>query len=233
MQYVVLARHGQSEANLRLEKTPDGLYYSRSSSDPAVPLTAQGKRQGSEIGRRLSRMFPPQRPLKRAYYTRFARVEQTLTRIERELGYTVERVCDPRIEKRSYGDFWNLTRLGVQQLHPHEWQRYQQQGDLLYRAPGGGENYFDLFARVDDFIDSQVLPTRDNLLIVTHSVVLLSFQRRLEGLSDEEVHQQYEATTLPNAHIVVYCRKRGSSQFHRCDDEQIGVDSPGLTKETR
>ncbi len=49
------------------------------------------------------------------------------------------------------------------------------------------------------------MPAAENMLVVTSSVVVLAFRRKLEGLSDAEVVKQYEAQTVPNAHTYAYC----------------------------
>lgn len=214
-QYLVLVRHGQSEANLRLASSPDGLYYSNSGSDPLVPLTQLGLVQGDAVAKHLRKRFRRSRRIVRVYHNEYQRVEQFADRVAARLGYDVERLCDARLNKRSYGDFWNLTYHGVQTLHPQEWERYQTEGAFLYRPPGG-ENYPDVFARVDDFVDERVKPSSENQVIVTSSVVLLSFIRKFEQLSDEELIRQYESQAVPNAYIVVYCRDSADQPWRRC-----------------
>lgn len=216
-QYLVLGRHGESEANAGLTKSTDGLYYSNSGSDPAVPLTALGRRQGDAVATKLSTLFPSERKIVRAFHNDYTRVESFAGIITGGIGYDVERRCDSRLNKRSYGAFWNLTYKGVRELHAEEWQRFQEQGTLHYRPPGGGENYPDVFSRVDQFIEQEVMPATDNLLIVTSSVVVLSFIRNFEQLSDEEVVRQYEAQSVPNAHYFVFCRDGAGSPWRRCE----------------
>lgn len=223
-QYLALVRHAQSEANLRLAKTPDGLYYSLSGSDPSVPLTRLGRRQARNAGRLLARLFPRQRPLLRIYHTHYARVTQTMSRIRGNLGYRVEPVCDHRLSKRNYGKFWNLTHNGVEQLFPEEWLRYLADGEMFYRPPEGGENYPDVFARADNFFEEVLLPNPQNTVIVTHSLVVLALMRRLEGLSDDEAVTQYNESSLQNAQVIVYCRRlsrkgKPLSDWQRCDLE--------------
>lgn len=224
--YVVLVRHGQSESNELLACTEDGFFYSNSGSDPSIPLTPTGVQQGAEVGARLARMFPAERPLKRLFHTAFDRVLQTADQIELQLPYAVPRTLDRRLDKRNYGTFWNMTRLGVEHLHPEEWQRYSVEGDLLYRPPNG-ENYPDQFARVDEFIEETLSSGDDDVLIVAHLMTLLAFKRNLEGISDEEVLRLYEAMSLPNAHILIYCQGE-DGRWVACDDESIGTMSPHL-----
>lgn len=218
-QYLVLARHGESEANANLASSSCGLYYSNSGSDPAVPLTDRGLSQGAQVAQQLALRFPPERKIVRVFHNQFERVRQFAAAVTSGLGYDVEQICDARLNKRSYGMFWNLTYEGVQSLHPEEWERFCQDGPLLYRPPQGGENYPDVFARVEEFFAQEIMPARENLLVITSSVVVLSFMRFLENLEDEEVVRQYEAQAVPNAHLIVYCRSAGSDSWRRCSDK--------------
>lgn len=219
-QYLVLSRHGQSEANLQLLASSDGLFYSNSGSDPLVPLTDIGSQQGQALARLLASMFPAHRKLSHVFENEFERVRQFADCIVPNLGYEVQRTCDPRLNKRSYGRFWNLTYKGVQELHPEEWLRFSKDGSLLYRAPDGGENYPDVFARVDDFINELVNPSSENLLVITSSVVVLSFIRNFEHLSDEELLHRYENQSVSNAEIIVYFRDAADEPWQRCTLDQ-------------
>ena len=205
-QFLALVRHGQSEANVAIQRETDALYYEIPGSDTSVALTGQGNREAFDAGCRLSSMLPANTGFDTLFLSPFVRVRQSADELERGLGYAPPRIEDTRLEKRSYGDFWNLTYRGVQQLHPAEYARFQQQGHLLYRPPGG-ENYPDVFTRVEQFIEEQVNPSSGNLLVVTHSVVVLSFQRVFDGLPDAEVLRRYETVALPNGHIVLYSRR--------------------------
>lgn len=216
-QYLVLGRHGESEANAGLTKTACGLYYSNSGSDPTVPLTVVGLQQGETVSRRLAQLFPSERPIHRAFDNDYKRVQSFADKVIGGIGYPVRRLRDPRLNKRSYGNFWNLTYRGVRELHPHEWKRFEEMGPLNYRPPQG-ENYPDLFTRVDEFIEQEIQPNSENTLVVTSSVVVLSFMRRLENLSDEEVLRQYESQCVNNAQLVIYCRDAVDGPWRRCDE---------------
>lgn len=214
-QCLVVARHGESEANAALVAEQDPLYYSVSSSDPVVPLTAAGAVQAQLLGVQLAAVFPPMRPLSRIYHTGFRRVVQTADAIDAALGYPVERVVDERLNKRNYGLFWNLTRHGVKVLHPDEWESYLQEGELHYRPPGG-ENFLDVFQRVDQFIDSELAEASGNVLVVTHLMPALCFRRRFEALGDSEVMRHYEERLVQNADALIYRRRSSIEQWQPC-----------------
>lgn len=215
-QYLAVVRHEESQANVVTQIPTDEHFYSVAGSDPEVGLTANGSSHGPTTGQRLARIFPPEAPVDRVVLSPFRRVRESADRIEAGLGYAPPRLEDSRLSKRSYGAFWNLTYKGLQELHPEEHQRYLQMGKFLYRAPGGGENYPDVFARVAAFIEEVVAPSRENLLVVTHSVVMLALQRQFEGLSDEEVVRMYEQVEIPNGQIMLYRREDPSRPWERC-----------------
>ncbi len=219
-QYLVLVRHGQSEANASLTQTPNALYYSTSGSDPAIALTPTGQRQANELATLVAARFSRARQFDRLYCTDFRRVQQTADAIEQALGYKATRSIDPRLNKRSYGKFWNLTRHGVSQLFPDEYKYYLREGDLNYRPPEG-ENYPDVFSRINDFVTNELSCTRAHALVVTHSVVLLAFQRLFEGIADEVVLSRYEAMELPNCAVLTYCREtmHNPGAWMRCPDD--------------
>jgi broad specificity phosphatase PhoE len=223
-QYLVVARHPQSEANAELKISADGLYYSLRGSDMLVPQTAKGRRQGQRMGERIARMFPPERKLHHIHHSDFLRVRQALPPITNRLAYEVPTTVDVRLHKRSYGRFWNLTHRGVEALHPDEWRRYMELGDhrdLHYRAPEGGENYLDLIARVCEFIREVVMPSEENKLVLTHSAVVLAMQLCLDGMDVVELVRQYEAQTLPNAHIITYKREHTGERWQRCNPRSL------------
>jgi broad specificity phosphatase PhoE len=213
-QFLALVRHGLSRANVAIQIPTDSHYYPINGSDRDVSLVPEGFTQSEEAGRLLLERFPANAPLHRSFISPFRRIRETADKIDETLGYTPSRTEDPRLEKRSYGDFWNMTYKGVEELHPAEHQQYRTQGPLLYRAPNG-ENYPDVFARVDSFIADVVEPSTDNILVVSHAVVILSFERAFEGLSDEDVLSRYEAQSLPNGHIVLYTRSGPGDRWRR------------------
>lgn len=210
--YLVVARHGQSFANRRLKKEKNGIKYSLAGSDASIGLTARGKNQARNSGNKLQSLFFGENRFRRMYANRFERVRQTGRLMRSRFDYSVECIEDKRLEKRSYGVFWNLTYRGVQELYPSEYAIFQSLGPLRYRPPGG-ENYNDLFERVQDFCDEEALASFDgNQLVVTSSAVMLTFRRLFAGLSDADLVEQYESMHIGNGDFDVY-------EF----DEQLGT----------
>lgn len=206
-QLLAVSRHGHSDANAALEQeAEDALHYSVAGCDRNVGLTRLGEKQGTASGVIIRGLLTDDdAPFTKVRCTRFRRVQRAARLIVNELPNKPKIRTDDRLNKRLYGDFWNLTRRGVQVLHPAEWDLYQKQGDFLYRPPNG-ENYPDLYARVDNYVDEEIDPSTENMIIVTHSVVALALMRRFEGLSDDEVVRMYEEQTLANGVVILYER---------------------------
>lgn len=214
-EYLALLRHGETLPNILVEEQAQGHFYEVSGSDQTVTLTDVGVQQISNAGKVLARLFPAANPLARIVTSRYKRTHQSADGVEIELGYSPERVEDGRFDKRSYGDFWNITYLGVQELYPDEYARFLAEGPINY-APPNGENYPQLFARVGEgLVDVSTLP--GNTLIVCHLVSFLAVQRELEGHADDEVHANYESTALPNAHLRLYKRENASDPWQQVD----------------
>jgi len=210
--YLVVARHGQSFANRRLKKEKNGIKYSLAGSDASIGLTARGKNQARNSGNKLQSLFFGENRFRRMYANRFERVRQSGRLMRSRFDYSVECVEDKRLEKRSYGVFWNLTYRGVQELYPSEYAIFQALGPLRYRPPGG-ENYNDLFERVENFCDEEALASFEgNQLVVTSSAVMLAFRRLYAGLKDAELVEMYENMHIGNGDFDVY-------EF----DEQLGT----------
>jgi 2,3-bisphosphoglycerate-dependent phosphoglycerate mutase len=201
--HLVLIRHEESCANAALNNPADELYYRVSGSDISVDLTDHGELRSVELGKQLAERFDQSNPITVAISSRYKRAIRTKENIIAALPYSVSCSTDERLNKRSYGKFWNLTYTGVASLHPLEFERYRREGSFFYRPPDG-ENYPDLFQRSDQFFDSTLVNTSENLLVVSHLVVLLALMRRLEALPDSDVMQMYDNSALPNGTVLVY-----------------------------
>ncbi len=212
-QYLALVRHGESFANVCTGQPTDALYYSICGSDKRVGITPRGRKQVAYSGTLLARMFPSDNPIEAISVSEFARVHKSAVVIAGKLGYGTSIVCDPRLNKRSYGRFWNLTYRGIRELFPREAKLYEELGPIKYRPPEG-ENYNDLFGRVKESFDV-VSGRSGNQVVVGHLAVILAIRRIIEGLSDAEVVRQYETVSIPNGFILLYEREPNESQWRR------------------
>lgn len=202
--YLVVVRHGESFANRRLRKDKDGIKYSLAGSDASIGLTPRGKRQAINTGKRLNKLFAGVNRFRSMTINRFERVRQTGSLIAGHFDYELLSTEDARVEKRSYGKFWNLTYRGVRELYPDEYSIFETLGPFKYRPPGG-ENYYDLFERIEEFGDERAIASREgNQLVVTSSAAMLAFRRTYAGLADEKLVEMYESMAIRNGDFDIY-----------------------------
>ena len=84
-----------------------------------------------------------------------------------------------------FGVLVGLTKLGIEKRYPHEAERKKRDGKYYYR-PLGGESYPDVNQRVHAFLGMLIRECPgENVLVVCHSVIVLSFRRLLERLSEK------------------------------------------------
>ncbi len=195
---LVVMRHAQSEANLHRERldradSPE-THVHIATRDVDVPLTDEGRRQAGETGRDLSSQF-----------------RDTADLVVAALAPPPPCIIEERIREREFGVLEGLTRRGVRQLHPQEVERKQRVGKYYYRPPGG-ESYPDVNLRVHSLLGTLV---RENagqrILVVTHSVVVLSFRRLLERLDEDKVLELDRHDEPKNASLSVYASVSGET----------------------
>jgi probable phosphoglycerate mutase len=215
-QYLALMRHGHSYANAAIKQGADSQYYSVSGSDQDVEIDARGRVEVACAAKTLASLFPSAHPISAIWTSPFKRVMQSADTVLTALGYPLSRSADARLSKRSYGKFWNLSYKGVEEFFPEENKRFCFEGPIDYRPPEG-ENYPDLFDRADKFFDEHLAKSTGNVLVLTHLVVVLAFQRRIEQLPDQEVLQRYEQSAIANATVILYRRRNENQswQFYR------------------
>jgi broad specificity phosphatase PhoE len=220
--YLAIMRHGHSHANAAVKQKVDAHFYPVSGSDQAIELDERGELEVACAAKFLNG-FAGLR-ISQIWTSPFKRVVQTSERLVAGLGYAPTITQDQRLAKRDYGAFWNLTYRGVEELFPEEHKKFVAQGKLLYRPPGG-ENYEDLFQRVDGFYDSHVAPSKDTLLVVTHLAVVLALQGKLDKVSHDEIIDRYDNSAVANGTVRLY-RRAGANEPWQFFQEFVPVGGP-------
>ncbi len=183
---LVLARHGQSEWNLK------NLFTGWRD----VELTEQGIAEARLAGRRLKQLglrFDV------AYTSALKRAQNTLSLALEELGQSgLEEHRDQALNERDYGDLSGLNkddaraRWGEEQVHL--WRRsYSVQ-------PPGGESLRDTGARVWPYYMTRILPEvmgGRSVLVSAHGNSLRALVMVLDRLSGETVAGLELATGVP------------------------------------
>jgi broad specificity phosphatase PhoE len=212
---LIIVRHGQSTRNIAKDKAKaegkqatwaDGL------RDIDTELTPTGHMQALAVGVTLRERYPrptpgwvtEDQPIDVIYCSPYVRTKQTTDAIIQGLGYSPEVIPDERIREIEFGLLDGLTPEGVRAKYPEEVERRKVVGKYWYRPPGG-ESRPDVRLRNRSFIDTIV---RDcvglRVLVVTHSVVVLTLRSLLEKWGEEEYMQVDREDDVKNCSITTY-----------------------------
>jgi 2,3-bisphosphoglycerate-dependent phosphoglycerate mutase len=183
---LVLARHGQSEWNLK------NLFTGW--KDPG--LTELGIEEARTAGRRLKEQgirFDV------AFTSALSRAQRTCALILEELGQTdLRTIADQALNERDYGDLAGLNkddaraRWGEEQVHL--WRRSY---DV---SPPGGESLKDTVARALPYYVREILPRvmrGERVLVAAHGNSLRALVMVLDGFTPETIPGLELATGIP------------------------------------
>lgn len=183
---LVLARHGQSEWNLK------NLFTGW--KDPG--LTDLGIEEARIAGRRLKEMGVQ---FDVAYTSALGRAQATCKLILEEIGQPgLKTIADQALNERDYGDLSGLNkddaraRWGEEQVHV--WRRSY---DV---PPPGGESLKDTVARVLPYYIREILPRvmrGERVLVAAHGNSLRALVMVLDGLTAETIPSLELATGIP------------------------------------
>jgi 2,3-bisphosphoglycerate-dependent phosphoglycerate mutase len=183
---LVLARHGQSEWNLK------NLFTGW--KDPG--LTELGIQEARTAGRRLKAMGVQ---FDVAFTSALSRAQHTCELILEEIGQPdLRTIRDQALNERDYGDLAGLNkddaraRWGEEQVHI--WRRSY---DV---SPPGGESLKDTVARVLPYYVREILPRvmrGERVLVAAHGNSLRALVMVLDGLTPETVPSMELATGIP------------------------------------
>jgi 2,3-bisphosphoglycerate-dependent phosphoglycerate mutase len=183
---LVLARHGQSEWNLK------NLFTGW--KDPG--LTDLGIEEARNAGRRLKEMGVQ---FDIAFTSDLSRAQRTCKLILEEIGQPdLKTIADQALNERDYGDLSGLNkddaraRWGEEQVHV--WRRSY---DV---PPPGGESLKDTVARVLPYYIREILPRvmrGERVLVAAHGNSLRALVMVLDGLTSETIPSLELATGIP------------------------------------
>ncbi len=183
---LVLARHGQSEWNLK------NLFTGW--KDPG--LTELGVGEARRAGQRLKAMGVG---FDIAFTSNLSRAQRTCRLILEEIGQPdLETIRDEALNERDYGDLSGLNKddarakWGEEQVHL--WRRSY---DV---PPPGGESLKDTVARVLPYYVSRILPRvmgGERVLVAAHGNSLRALVMVLDGLDAKTIPSMELATGIP------------------------------------
>jgi 2,3-bisphosphoglycerate-dependent phosphoglycerate mutase len=183
---LVLARHGQSEWNLK------NLFTGW--RDPG--LTDLGIEEARNAGRRLKEMGVG---FDIAFTSDLSRAQRTCKLILEEIGQPdLRTIANQALNERDYGDLSGLNkddaraRWGEEQVHV--WRRSY---DV---PPPGGESLKDTVARVLPYYIREILPRvmrGERVLVAAHGNSLRALVMVLDGLTSDTIPSLELATGIP------------------------------------
>jgi 2,3-bisphosphoglycerate-dependent phosphoglycerate mutase len=183
---LVLARHGQSEWNLK------NLFTGW--KDPG--LTDLGVEEARRAGRRLKEMGIS---FDVAFTSDLSRAQRTCQLILEEIGQPgLTTIADRALNERDYGDLSGLNKddarakWGEEQVHL--WRRSY---DV---PPPGGESLKDTVARVLPYYVREILPRvmrGERVLVAAHGNSLRALVMVLDGLDAKTIPSMELATGIP------------------------------------
>lgn len=173
---LVLARHGQSEANRRNVFT--GWHD--------VALTAQGIEEVRAAGRRLAALGIR---FDAAFTSALARAARSCELILEEMGPTPPPVVrDQALNERDYGALTGLNKDDARKRWGNDQVQVWRRSYAV--APPGGESLRDTVARVLPYYVREVLPAVmrcEAVLLVAHGNSLRALLMALDGFTPETI----------------------------------------------
>lgn len=201
---LLLIRHAESLGNVARAAADEAgaATIDIAERDMDVELSRRGEQQASALGGWLARLDEPPTVALTSPYLR--------TRRTAELALSaggldeLELCSDERLREREFGSFDRLTRRGLTERFPEEWEARVRLGKFYHRPPGG-ESWCDVALRVRSLLDSIGREYgRERLVVFTHEVVLLMFRYVLERLDEATVLEIGRAERLANCGVTAF-----------------------------
>ena len=203
--FLWLVRHGESTGNIaRCEADKNGAKtIELPAREPDIPLSVLGEEQARLAGSWFSEQT--NRP-EFVYSSPYLRTRETTRILMESAGFNpkIPLRFDERLRERELGVFDRLTRLGATEKYPDLNELRERWGKFYFRPPGG-ESWTDVIIRLRSFIATNLANHQnENLLIVTHEVVIRCFRYILEDLSEEEILAIDHAGDIKNGAITSF-----------------------------
>jgi 2,3-bisphosphoglycerate-dependent phosphoglycerate mutase len=227
-------RHGESTGNVAraaAERT-GAARIDIAQRDMDVDLSERGEEQAAALGRWLAGRG--ERAPTVALSSPYVRTRRTAELALAAGGFDrVELVLDERLREREFGWFDRLTRKGLMEFLPEEWERRIRLGKFYHRPPGG-ESWCDVALRIRSLLDTIGREYNgERVAIFTHEVVILLFRYVLERLDEETALRIGRSERLANCGVTEFeydpsIGRRGGMRllYH---NEPAAVEGAGVT----
>lgn len=202
--HIWLTRHGESEGNVAASRAEaDGSeVVPIDIRDADVPLSPTGREQATAFGDWLA---AHRDDIDVVMVSPYARAQQTWQIAAARADSSHTAGTDERLRDRELGILDRLTRRGVQQRYPEEWERRRFLGKYYHRPPGG-ESWVDVRLRLRGFLGEAATSTATadatSMLVVAHDAVVVLLISILLGMDESETLDLAAGGTVLNASVT-------------------------------
>ena len=163
------------------------------------PLTTTGEQQARITSEYVAQNLAPFDVIFASEYSRTHAIPMRLS---------VPFVVDSRLNERNLGVWHELSKQDVLAKYPGEDNNFERDGYLFYTPPEGGENVYDVIARLESFlVGHQDLKNRNKVCISGHGIAGLCL---LAILTRKTAQELVDHERMKNASIAVF-KKNGNS----------------------
>lgn len=189
-----ITRHGETDWNIqnRIQGQTDTL------------LNERGREQACELAKRLKTGYE----IKTIYTSRQKRAQETAEVIGQAIHVTP--IVREGLEEISFGSWEGYTWKQVREEFQEEYQAWY--ANRRYQIPPGGESYQQLLNRLLPALSGIFEENTENVLMVTHSAVIMTLMSYLYDTPFEDMVRNYKTG---NTGIVEIDR----DLFHKRYDE--------------
>ncbi len=202
-----IVRHGQSASNVARDAAEAAglkeiaLDVKR---DMDVPLSELGQQQSHALGLWFGQMPASERP-EVILTSTYLRSRHTAELVLKAAGIDADVYsADERLREKEFGILDRLTKEGIKERYPDQYQFREAIGKFYHRPPGG-ESWCDVILRLRSVIGTLTREYRkDRVLIIAHSVVVLCFRYLIERMTEDDILNIDRTNDVPNCAVTEY-----------------------------
>ncbi len=188
-----VARHEAEKIRAKMIETP--------CREPDVELSKLGLEQSAKLGQWFAAQAEKPTII---YSSPYLRAQVTAQILLNHSGIDLNLKTDERLRERELGVFDCLTKDGAMEKYPELCDLRERWGKFYFRPPGG-ESWTDVVVRLRSFIETDLSKLADeNVLLITHEVVIRCFRYILENLTEPEIMAIDRASDVENSAITFY-----------------------------
>ncbi|HEY8577276.1 MAG TPA: histidine phosphatase family protein [Devosia sp.] len=201
-----IVRHGESTGNVARQAAMDaGLSeINIDHRDIDVPLSVRGEQQAMALGRWFKSGDAGAVPGV-VVASPYARARRTAELIAAHGGFAdAEMSFDERLREKEFGVLDRLTAAGILERYPEQ-ARFRSLLGKFYHRPPAGESWCDVILRLRSLLDTVGLHhAGEDVLIVSHQVVVLCLRYIIESLTEEEILAIDRQGDVANCSVTEY-----------------------------